>query len=160
MKKIVYICTAIAFMGSMSMVAPRVHAAPPAPPRTIGTVRLCSDGPVGVPGDAHIMQGIFKGVQIATTNWRGAFGKLGYKIAAPLLLNDANAAGAHYDVGVEASNARQCLADSRDIAYIGTLNSGAAQASEPVLNRGAMAMISPANTAPVLTSPLPRDRNT
>jgi len=156
MKKLIYICTGLAFIGSMSLVGGKALAAPSA--ATMVPVRVCVDGPVGVPGDAHIVQGMYKGVQIASTNYRGAFHKAGYNLEAPLTLNDANVGGTHYDVGVEASNARQCLGTAADIGYVGTLNSGAAQASEGVINRGGMAMVSPANTNPVLTSPLARDR--
>ena len=46
------------------------------------------------------------------------------------------------------------------MGYIGTLNSSMAQVSEPILDKFGMAMVSPSNTNPVLTSPLTKDRKT
>jgi branched-chain amino acid transport system substrate-binding protein len=119
-------------------------------------VRLCSSAPVGVGGDTHLVQGIWHGVSVATATWRGRFKKAGLNLQAPLTLDDAKADGSAVDAAKEASNARTCLASSADLGYIGTLNSSMAQVSEPILNRGGMAMISPSNTGTVLTSPLQR----
>ena len=158
MKKAIYFGAIVAFVGSMSIAtvgtktfAAKSHAA-------MINIRLCSSAPVGVAGDAHIVQGIWKGIDIALTNMRPAFSKAGMNLQKLFTQNDANVSGSGYDVGVESSNAHRCLDNPADMASISTLNSGAAQASEPVLNKGAMAMISPANTNPVLTSPLKKDR--
>src|SRR5579859_5896462 len=119
-------------------------------------VRLCSSAPVGVGGDAHLVQGIWHGVSVATATWRARFKKAGLNLLAPLTLDDAKSDGSAVDAAKEASNARTCLAQSSAMGYIGTLNSSMAQVSEPILNRGGMAMVSPSNTNPVLTSPLAR----
>jgi branched-chain amino acid transport system substrate-binding protein len=84
---------------------------------------------------------------------------LGISILAPLDMADGKSDGSAVDAAKESSNARQCLSDSTAIGYIGTLNSSMAQVSEPILNKGHMAMISPSNTNPVLTSPRPQDRS-
>jgi branched-chain amino acid transport system substrate-binding protein len=66
-------------------------------------------------------------------------------------LDDSTAAKGKWDAGQETSNARRAAADPLAVAYIGTINSGAAKLSIPILNRVQLAMISPANTYPGLT---------
>lgn len=158
MKKLVYLSTMLAFIGSLSMVGNKTFAA--SQHARLINVRLCTSAPIGVGGDAHIVRGIWNGVEIATTNWRRRFRKAGMNLIRPLELDDAKSDGSGYDPARENSNAHQCLDNPEDMAYIGTLNSGAAQVSEPILDRGGMAMISPANSNPVLTSYLPKDRKT
>jgi branched-chain amino acid transport system substrate-binding protein len=154
LKKIFYLSMILAFIGSFAVargttLAARSNAA-------MINVRLCSSAPVGVGGDAHIVQGIWHGVSVATASWRARFKKAGLNLLAPLTLDDAKSDGSGVDAAKEASNARTCLADPAAMGYIGTLNSSMAQVSEPILNRGGMAMISPSNTGTVLTSPLAR----
>jgi branched-chain amino acid transport system substrate-binding protein len=154
LKKIFYLSMILAIMGSFAVargttLAARPHAA-------MINVRLCSSAPVGVGGDAHIVQGIWHGVSVATASWRARFKKVGLNLLPPLDLDDAKSDGSAVDPAKEASDARTCLASSADMGYIGTLNSSMAQVSEPILNRGGMVMISPSNTNPVLTSPLQR----
>ena len=155
MKKLLYLGAMLSFVGSLSIVGyQKTQAASGAAP--LVTVRLCSSAPVGVGGDAHIVQGIWHGVSVATATWRGKFKRVGLNLAAPLLLDDAKSDGSAVDPAKEALNARTCLGDRAAMGYIGTLNSSMAQVSEPILNRGGMAMISPSNTNPILTSPLAR----
>ncbi len=154
MKKIFYLSMILAFIGSFAVargttLAARSNAA-------MINVRLCSSAPVGVGGDAHIVQGMWHGVSVATATWRGKFKKAGLNLLAPLTLDDAKSDGSGVDAAKEASNARTCLANSAAMGYIGTLNSSMAQVSEPILNRGGMVMISPSNTNPILTNPLQR----
>lgn len=155
MKKLLYLGAMLTFVGSLSITG---YAKTQAAGANAGlvAVRLCSSAPVGVGGDAHIVQGIWHGVAVATSTWRGRFKKVGLRLVAPLDLDDAKSDGSAVDGAKEASNARTCLADAAAAGYIGTLNSSMAQVSEPILNRGGMAMISPSNTNPVLTSPLAR----
>jgi branched-chain amino acid transport system substrate-binding protein len=75
-----------------------------------------------------------------------------------LVLDDAAPSGQGISPDQEAANARSCLTGGDTLGYIGPLNSGDATISEPILNAGAMAMISPANTDPALTSPRTRSR--
>lgn len=56
-----------------------------------------------------------------------------------------------WDAAQERKNARRAAADPAAVAYIGTINSGAAAISIPILNRAGLAMISPANSNPGLT---------
>lgn len=156
MKKLIYPGLAFAFLGSMSMAGNHTTFAASSQAKTRFSIRLCSSAPANIGGDAHIVQGIWHGVSIATTQWRAKFKRYGVAVLPPLDMPDGKADGSAVDATVESSNARKCLSDPTAIGYIGTLNSSMAQVSEPILNRGAMAMISPANTNPVLTSPLAR----
>lgn len=60
-----------------------------------------------------------------------------------------------WDAAQEAENATMVVNDPDAVAYIATYNSGAAEASIPIMNEAGMAMISPANTAVQLTKESP-----
>jgi branched-chain amino acid transport system substrate-binding protein len=158
MKKFVYLSAALAFVGSLSLAGRTTFAAHST--AAMINVRLCTSAPINIGGDSHIVRGMWYGVEIATTNWRPQFRKAGMNLLKPLEMTDGKADGSAVDPAREASNARTCLSSPADFAYIGTLNSSMAQVSEPILDRGGMAMISPANSNPVLTSYLPKDRST
>lgn len=66
-------------------------------------------------------------------------------------LDDSTKSRGKWDAATEQANARRAAADPLAVAYIGTVNSGAAKVSIPILNRVQLAMISPANTYPGLT---------
>lgn len=68
-------------------------------------------------------------------------------------MDDSPSDSESWDTAQEERNARAAIAEHDCIAYIGTLNSGAAKIAIPILNRVQMAMISPANTYPGLTKP-------
>lgn len=162
MKRLLYTGSLLALVGSMSIVNGRTptfasHQAAPAQV-AVKTFRLCSSAPLGVPPLFKLVQGIFNGVRLATFEMQPKFRKAGLNLASPLTLDDAAADGTKYDTGKEIVNARHCLSQRNTIGYVGTLNSGAAVVSEPILNRGNMVMISPANTATSLTCPKPAVR--
>jgi branched-chain amino acid transport system substrate-binding protein len=66
-------------------------------------------------------------------------------------LDDATAAAGKWDAAKEQENANIAVADKDAMVYIGTLNSGAAKVSIPILNKVDLVMVSPANTYPGLT---------
>ncbi len=66
-------------------------------------------------------------------------------------LDDSTAAAGKWDAATEQANATKAVADKDAMAYIGTLNSGAAKVSIPILNQANLGMISPANTYDGLT---------
>ncbi|NBT27273.1 MAG: hypothetical protein EBT09_12170, partial [Actinobacteria bacterium] len=68
-------------------------------------------------------------------------------------LDDATAAAAKWMAEKEAENANKAINDPDTMVYIGTMNSGAAKVSIPILNQANLVMISPANTYPGLTKP-------
>ena len=65
--------------------------------------------------------------------------------------DDSTAAAGKWDEATEIKNANDAIANDKVVAYIGTLNSGAAKLSIPILCAKGIAMISPANTAVGLT---------
>jgi branched-chain amino acid transport system substrate-binding protein len=116
------------------------------------TVTICSSVPFSAPSLTDLSQGIQNGVNLAIHWQASALKKAGLKVNY-MPLDDGNAGTGSYDTSKEAQNADTCLGVSNSLGYIGTLNSGAAQVSEPKLNKAHMAMISPSNTNPGLTDP-------
>jgi branched-chain amino acid transport system substrate-binding protein len=145
---------ALVIVTSFSLVTGKSYASQSAAPTTV--VRLCSSAPIGIPPSAHLVQGIFNGVIMATNQWKAKFRKAGLTLLAPLTMNDARSDGSQVDAAKERQNAHACLDRSDTFGYIGTLNSSMAQVSEPILNQGGMVMISPSNSNPVLTDPSQR----
>ena len=66
--------------------------------------------------------------------------------------DDSTAAKGAWDEQTEIKNANDAVANDRLVAYIGTLNSGAAKLSIPILCAKSIVMVSPANTYPGLTT--------
>lgn len=162
MKRLFTLCSMLVLIASFSVVSGtgmKTYAAhQAAPSNAVTTFRLCSSAPVGVAPLTKLVQGIYNGVILATEQLRPKFKAAHLKLAEPLTLDDADPSGAKYSTDKEIANARQCLAQPNTIGYVGTLNSGAALVSEPILNRGGMVMISPANTNTILTCPKPKAR--
>ena len=67
--------------------------------------------------------------------------------------DDASPERGTWDPAMEATNADKAIRDPDVMAYIGTLNSGAAKISMPKLNAAGLVMVSPSNTWPGLTKP-------
>jgi ABC-type branched-subunit amino acid transport system substrate-binding protein/DNA-binding beta-propeller fold protein YncE/DNA-binding XRE family transcriptional regulator len=122
--------------------------------RPVRSIRLCASAPVNL--DASDSHGMFRGISLATSQERGQLASAGFSLLPPVLLDDASAPG--YGPKRIQQNAESCLARSDVVAYIGPLSSDAAQVSEPIMNRGGMVMISPANTLAILTDPKQRAR--
>ena len=156
MKRFLYPVISAALLLS-SVMAANVFAASSHSPRASKTitVQLCSSGPYGVGALKDLWQGVRNGVDLAIYNMRPTLRKVGVAIGPQIRLDDAKADGTSYDPNVEHSAALRCLSNRSTMGYVGTLNSGAALVSEPVLNRAHMVMISPANTNPELTSVKP-----
>jgi branched-chain amino acid transport system substrate-binding protein len=119
------------------------------------TVQLCSSGPKGVPALRDLWTGAENGVKLAIYHYRPQFSKAGLRLGPLIAKDDAKADGSTYSPDVERQNALSCIGNKNVLAYIGTLNSGAALVGEPILNQAHLVQISPANTNPNLTSPTP-----
>lgn len=158
MKRILYLASSLVLLGSFSLYGGRTFAAHLGSSANAAAlpVQLCSSLPIGVPGDAHIVRGIWNGVELAVTQWRPKFKAVGMTLLAPKELNSGKADGSAVDPDREASNAHTCVDDANAIAAVQTLNSSMAQVSEPILDRAGMAMVSPSNSNPILTSPVAR----
>ena len=83
-------------------------------------------------------------------NFKAGSHNIGYQSC-----DDSTAQAGAWDSAKCASNARNYAGDSSVIGVVGTFNSGCAKIEVPVLNRanpGPVAMVSPANTSPGLTT--------
>ena len=67
--------------------------------------------------------------------------------------DDSTAAAGKWDEATEIKNANDAVANDKLVAYLGTLNSGAAKLSIPILCAKGIAMVSAANTGVGLTMP-------
>src|SRR5579884_2753682 len=61
-------------------------------------------------------------------------------------LDDSTASAGKWDPGQTEANARKAVGDPNAVYYIGEFNSGASEYSIPILNRGGIPQVSPANT--------------
>src|SRR5437879_13518855 len=111
-----------------------------------GTIKIATQSPLSG-GQAALGEGIKLGAQLAVEKFKGTLEKQGFKVDLVPFDDQAKP-----DVGV--ANAKNIIADKDIIVGIGHLNSGAAIPSSEVYKEVTLAMISPANTNPVVT-----DRN-
>jgi len=111
-----------------------------------GTIKIASQSPLSG-GQAALGEGIKLGTQLAVEQLKGAVEKLGFKVDYVPFDDQAKP-----DVGV--ANAKSILADKNILLVVGHLNSGVAIPSSEVYKDDKLAMISPANTNPMIT-----DRN-
>jgi branched-chain amino acid transport system substrate-binding protein len=111
-----------------------------------GTIKIATQTPLSG-GQASVGEGIKLAVQLAIEQKKAAIEKLGFKVE--LVPYDDQAKP---DVGV--ANAKNIIADKNIFLVIGHFNSGVAIPSSEVYKDVQLAMISPANTNPVVT-----DRN-
>ncbi len=93
-------------------------------------------------------QTVVNAIRMALSERGGKAGRFRIKYIS---LDDSTKAKGKWDAGQETKNARRAAADPLAIAYIGTINSGAAKIAIPILDRVQLAMVSPANTYPGLT---------
>jgi branched-chain amino acid transport system substrate-binding protein len=111
-----------------------------------GTIKIATQSPLSG-GQAALGEGIKLGAQLAVEKFKGPLEKMGFKVDVVPFDDQAKP-----DVGV--ANARNIIADKDIIAVVGHLNSGVAIPSSDVYKEVTLAMISPANTSPIVT-----DRN-
>src|SRR5882762_3672046 len=108
-----------------------------------GTIKIASQSPLSG-GQAVLGEGIKLGAQLAIEKQKGNLEKMGYKVDFVPFDDQAKP-----DVGV--ANAKNIIADKDIMVVIGHLNSGVAIPSSEVYKEVSLAMISPANTNPVVT---------
>lgn len=89
--------------------------------------------------------------------YKMAFEEVGWKIGEFQLelldKNDASPQTGNWDAALESANANAAVEDPDVMVYLGPYNSGAAKQSIPILNKGGMLQVSPANTWPGLSKP-------
>jgi branched-chain amino acid transport system substrate-binding protein len=118
-------------------------AAPDAIAQSKGTIKIATQSPLSG-GQASLGEGIKLGAQLAIDKGKANLEKMGYKVELVPFDDQAKP-----DVGV--ANAKNIIADKDIMAVIGHLNSGVAIPSSEVYKEVNVAMISPANTNPVVT---------
>src|SRR5712664_1540637 len=111
-----------------------------------GTIKIATQSPLSG-GQSALGEGIKLGTQLAVEKFKGNLVKAGFKVEVVPYDDQAKP-----DVGV--ANAKNIIADKDIMVVIGHLNSGVAIPSSEVYKEVTLAMISPANTNPVVT-----DRN-
>jgi branched-chain amino acid transport system substrate-binding protein len=111
-----------------------------------GTIKIATQSPLSG-GQAALGEGIKLGAQLAVEKFKAPLEKMGFKVDFVPFDDQAKP-----DVGV--ANAKNIIADKEIVAVIGHLNSGVAIPSSEVYKEVGLAMISPANTNPMIT-----DRN-
>ena len=108
-----------------------------------GTIKIATQSPLSG-GQAALGEGIKLGAQLAIEKFRGGLEKRGFKVELVPFDDQAKP-----DVGV--ANAKNIIADKDIMVVIGHLNSGVAIPSSEVYKEVNLAMVSPANTNPVIT---------
>jgi branched-chain amino acid transport system substrate-binding protein len=136
MRRIVACLTA--FLAAAALVLPLAAEA-----QGKGTIKIATQSPLSG-GQAALGEGIKLGAQLAIEKLKGNLEKQGFKVE--LVPYDDQAKP---DVGV--ANAKNIIADKDILVMIGHLNSGVAIPSSEVYKEVSLAMISPANTNPVVT---------
>ncbi|MFB3818219.1 MAG: branched-chain amino acid ABC transporter substrate-binding protein [Candidatus Methylomirabilales bacterium] len=111
-----------------------------------GTVKIATQSPLSGEQSA-VGEGIKLGTQLAIDQLKGPIEKLGFKLELVPFDDQAKP-----DVGV--ANARNMITDKQILVVIGHYNSGVAIPSSEVYKEVSLAMVSPANTHPMIT-----DRN-
>jgi branched-chain amino acid transport system substrate-binding protein len=115
----------------------------PAQAQQKGTIKIASQSPLSG-GQAALGEGIKLGVQLSVEKFKGNLEKMGYKVEFVPFDDQAKP-----DVGV--ANAKNIISDPQILGVIGHLNSGVAIPSSEVYKDVSLAMISPANTNPLVT---------
>lgn len=109
-----------------------------------GTViKLATASPLSG-AQAALGESIKLGAQLALEEQKEKFAALGFQLELAPMDDQA-------DPKVGVANAEKLVADKSVLAVVGHLNSGVAIPSSEVYNKGSLAMISPANTAPAVT---------
>ena len=108
-----------------------------------GTIKIATQSPLS--GElAALGEGIKLGTQLAIEKLKGNVERLGFKVELVPFDDQAKP-----EVGV--ANARNAIADKEILVVVGHFNSGVAIPSSEVYKEVSLAMISPANTNPVVT---------
>jgi len=129
-------------LGALPLLALALAAAPVAA-QGKGTIKIASQSPLSG-GQSSLGEGIKLGTQLAIEQQSKALEGMGFKVALVPFDDQAKP-----DVGV--ANSKNLVTDPEILAVIGHLNSGVAIPSSEIYRDAKLAMISPANTNPIIT---------
>ncbi len=136
-----FVTRVVVLAAVLALVAPLVAHA-----QAKGTIKIATQSPLS--GEqAALGEGLKLGAQLAIEKLKGPIEKLGFKVELVPFDDQAKP-----EVGV--ANAKNIVADPDILLVDGHLNSGVALPSSEVYKEAMLAMISPANTNPLIT-----DRN-
>ncbi len=128
------------FLAALALVLPAIS---PAESQQKGVIKVATQSPLSG-GLAALGEGIKLGTQLAIDQLKGPIEKLGFKVEL-IPFDDQD----KRDVGM--ANAKNIVADKDILLVIGHLNSGVAIPASDVYKQASLAMISPANTNPMIT---------
>lgn len=140
MKRLNVPIVVVAVLAIASLLVP---AQMPAKAAVMGKIKIATQGPLSG-GQAVLGEGLKNGTQLAIEQLGGPVKKLGFDLELVPFDDQAKP-----DVGV--ANAKNLVTDPDILMVIGHLNSGVAIPSSEVYKDSMLAMISPANTNPVIT---------
>jgi branched-chain amino acid transport system substrate-binding protein len=129
-------------LGALPLLA-LVLAAGPAGAQGKGTIKIASQSPLSG-GQSALGEGIKLGTQLAIEQQSKGLEAMGFKVVLVPFDDQAKP-----DVGV--ANAKNLVTDPEILAVVGHLNSGVAIPSSEIYRDAKLAMISPANTNPIIT---------
>jgi branched-chain amino acid transport system substrate-binding protein len=129
-------------LGALPLLA-LVLAAGPAGAQGKGTIKIASQSPLSG-GQSALGEGIKLGTQLAIEQQSKGLEAMGFKVVLVPFDDQAKP-----DVGV--ANAKNLVTDPEILALVGHLNSGVAIPSSEIYRDAKLAMISPANTNPIIT---------
>ncbi|MDQ7857969.1 MAG: branched-chain amino acid ABC transporter substrate-binding protein [Armatimonadota bacterium] len=115
----------------------------PVQAQQLGTIKIATQSPLSG-GQAALGEGIKNGAQLALEQLGGPLTRMGFRLELVPFDDQAKP-----DVGV--ANARNLVTDPAILLVVGHLNSGVAIPSSEVYKDSMLAMISPANTNPLIT---------
>jgi branched-chain amino acid transport system substrate-binding protein len=141
----------IALVVSMLIACAPVRPAAPQAAQPSGTITLASSMPRTGAAKTQT-DSIANAIRMAIAEVNGRVGSATINYVD---MDDASVVKGDWDGATEAANANLAINDPDVMVYLGTLNSGAAAISIPILCKAGLAMISPANSYPGLTKALP-----
>ncbi|MDR7418534.1 MAG: branched-chain amino acid ABC transporter substrate-binding protein [Armatimonadota bacterium] len=133
----------MAAVATLVIAAAIVPAGLPVRAAEMGTIKIATQSPLSG-GQAALGEGIKNGAQLAVEQLSGPLTRMGFKVELVPFDDQAKP-----DVGV--ANAKNLVTDPDILLVVGHLNSGVAIPSSEVYKDSNLAMVSPANTNPVVT---------
>lgn len=140
MKRLNVLMVAVAIVAIVALVLP---VQMPVRAAAMTTIKIATQSPLSG-GQAVLGEGIKNGAQLAVEQHSGMAGTMGFRLELVPFDDQAKP-----DVGV--ANAKNLVTDPDILLVVGHLNSGVAIPSSEVYKDSMLAMISPANTNPVVT---------
>src|SRR3989304_662240 len=140
MKRLTVPMFLIAVLAIVSLLMPMQA---PVKAAAMGKIKIATQSPLSG-GQAALGEGIKNGAQLAAEQLSGPLKKMGFDVEVVPFDDQAKP-----DVGV--ANAKNLVTDPDILVVVGHLNSGVAIPSSEVYKDSNLAMISPANTNPLVT---------